>query len=228
MRTSTHAGSKTSALLLRKKGYSYNYITEQTGIPKSTLSGWLQGIAYLPNKYTSRIIGNARAASALAKSRIRMNDLAEARKEAIEIISSVTQRDLLMLGIGIYIGEGTKSYEQVRIINSDSRIIGLAVRWFTEILSVPKDNLRIRLHLYPDSDVEKSIRFWESQTGVCRKNFQKVSVDRRTNKKMINCGKLPFGTAHLAVLSGGDKRLGKHLARLIFSMIDIVEAKSRD
>jgi hypothetical protein len=228
MKTSLRVGAKSKALLLRKKGYSYNYITQHTGIPKSTLSGWLQKVSYSPNKYTTHVIGKARAASALAKSKIRMGDIAEARKEAIKHIAVVSQRDLLMLGIGIYIGEGTKSHEQVRIINSDARIIALAVRWFTEILSVPKDNLRIRLHLYPDSNVLKSTRFWEKQTGIPKHHFQKISVDRRTNKKMLNYGKLPYGTVHLSVLSQGDKRFGKHLARLIFSMIDIVEDTKRD
>lgn len=228
MRTSSHIGAKHRVLLLRKKGYSYNYITKQTGVPKSTLNGWLLGVSYSPNQYTVRHIGKARAASALAKSKIRMNDLVEAKEEAAKLISTISKRDLLMLGVGIYIGEGTKSYEQVRIINSDARIVTLAVRWFTEILGVPKDNLRIRLHLYPDSDVQKSIRFWENQTGIPWRSFQKISVDRRTNKKMINYGKLPYGTAHLSVLSGGERRFGKHLARLILSMIDMVEGKLRD
>lgn len=213
--------------MLRKRGYSYNFIVRETGIPKSTLSGWLQGVAYVPNSYTKKVIGKARAASGLVKSKIRMHDLAVAQKEAAQLIARVSQRDLLMLGIGIYIGEGTKSYEQVRIINSDPKIILLSIRWFMEVLSVPKDNLYIRLHLYPDNDIRRSILFWMKKTGLPRKSFQKVSIDRRTNKKVLNYGKLPYGTAHLNILSHGDKRLGKHLARLIFGMIDIVTTNKR-
>lgn len=228
MRTSSHASAKSKVLLLRKRGYSYNYITEKTGVPKSTLSGWLVGVAYSPNKYTVRRIGKALAASGLAKSRARMNDLTCAQREAELIISKISKRDLLMLGIGVYVGEGTKSNEQVRVINSDARIISIAVRWFTEILSVPKENLQIRLHLYPDNNVQKSIQFWAKQTGISSGQFQKISVDRRLGKKVLNYGKLPYGTAHLSVQSRGDKRFGKHLARLILSMIDIVEGKLRD
>ena len=228
MRTSKQISLKPKTISLRKKGYSYNYITKQTGVSKSTLNGWLQNVAYTPNNYTKRVIGNARAASGLAKNKIRMGDIETARKEAAELVSKISKRDLLILGIGIYIGEGTKSHEQVRIINSDPRIIATSIRWFVNIFSVPMENLYIRLHLYPDNNAEKAILYWSRETGIPKKNFQKISVDRRMNKKMLNYGKLPYGTAHLSVQSKGDKRFGKHLARLIFGVIDIVLDPTRD
>ena len=47
---------KEKALYYRKKGYSYNMISEKLGLAKSTLSDWLKEIPYQPNrKVISRI-----------------------------------------------------------------------------------------------------------------------------------------------------------------------------
>src|SRR3989344_2733569 len=48
---------------LRSAGYSYTYISAHTGISKSTLSGWLGHVPYIPNAETVLKIGKARAAS---------------------------------------------------------------------------------------------------------------------------------------------------------------------
>ena len=61
-----------------------------------------------------------------------------------------------MLGIGIYIGGGTKSNNIIRVINADPKIIKFAMLWFKSILGFSNDNFRLRLHLYPDNNVVTS------------------------------------------------------------------------
>ena len=213
---------KSEAVLLRKKGYSYGYIYEKMNISKGTLSYWLSDVPYTPNKYTIDKIGKARLASNFAKRRIKLESISAAKKEAIRDVGVLNKRDLFMLGIGLYLGEGAKTNDSVRIINSDPKIIKLAVRWFKEICGLSISNFRVRLHLYPDNKVVDAINFWSKELGIKKDYFQKIQIDQRKDKKKFNKGKLPFGTAHLSIVSNGDKRFGVYLARRINAWIENV------
>ncbi|OHA34707.1 MAG: hypothetical protein A2928_03695 [Candidatus Taylorbacteria bacterium RIFCSPLOWO2_01_FULL_45_15b] len=206
---------KENAIKLRKEGFSYGLIKEKTGVSKSTLSNWLCELDYLPNQITIEKIGKARAASTAAKQKLKFASIQEAHRLAEKDIGDLRKRDIFMLGLGLYISEGTKSSSDIRIINSNSEIINLAIRWFRDVIGIPLHNFRMRLHLYPDNNVEDSIRFWSTTTKIPIVQFQKTQIDRRKNKKISKKGKLPFGTAHLSVRSGGSKNHGVFLARKI-------------
>lgn len=124
-------------------------------------------------------------------------------------IGPLSKRDLWLLGLGVYIGEETKDYDIIRVINANPAVIRLSIKWFKDIVSLPEDNFAVRLHLYPDNDIKKSIRFWQTETGLPHKNFQKVQIDRRENKK------LPFGTDHITIKVNGNVAFGVKLFRRI-------------
>jgi len=204
---------------LRKEGHSYNYISQKTGMSKSTLSGWLSSIPYTPNKITIERIGKARAASGRVKAKIKLESMKRAGREAKKEIGELTKRDLFMLGIGIYIGEGAKTFDIVRIINADPKIIKFSVKWFEEVCGLPRENFRIRLHLYPDNNIKQCKKFWSSISEIPENQFQKTHIDERKDKKMFKRGKLPYGTAHLSIRSNGKKEFGVFLARKINAWI---------
>lgn len=207
---------------LRKEGNSYNYISQKTGISKSTLSGWLFGVPYTPNQTTIERIGKARAASGRVKAKMKIESTERAKEEARKEIGGITKRDLFMLGIGIYIGEGAKTFDIVRVINADPKIIKFTIRWFEEVCGLSKENFRIRLHLYPDNNIKQCIKFWSNISGIPIGQFQKTHIDERKDKKIFKRGKLPYGTAHLSVRSNGNKRFGVFLARKINAWIEEV------
>ena len=216
----THA--KMVAIEMRKAGHSYNYIAPRAGVSKSTVGIWVANIPYVPNAETIARIGKARAASGAEKNRIKRESFQRAREEAQDDIQQVSTRDLFMLGLGLYIGEGTKSTQDMRFVNANPFVINLIIRWFIEALGLSKEHLRVRLHLYPDSDEEASIAFWAQVTGIPVSQFFKSVVDVRQSKRVKKAGKLPYGTAHLSIKSLGDKRFGVFLARKIMAWSDIV------
>lgn len=213
---------KDKAFDLRKSGYSYGYISKMTGLSKSTLSNWLTNVPYKPNKETIDTIGKARAASGLAKSIMRKKTFEEARAEARTDIRGVSKRDLFMLGLGLYIGEGSKSHNTVRIVNSDYKIIRISMRWFNEVIGVPKSNFAVCIHMYPDSNEKEVLKFWSKTLGLPLGQFRKSHVDYRIDKKVSRKGKLPFGTAHVTVKSCGNKKFGVYLFHKIGAWSDKV------
>ncbi len=213
---------KNEAIKLRKEGYSYNYIVKQVPVAKSTLSDWLHDIPFKPNEHTIRTISNAHIASGNYKHKIRLESFERARVQAVRDIGDISKRDLMMLGLGIYIGEGGKTRGITRIANSDPKIIKFAIKWFMIIFCVKKTQFRVRLHIYPDNKESECIDYWSKHIEISKSQFFKSTIDNRTNKINKNRRKLPFGTAHMSVKGFGEKKFGVYLHRLIMAWINEV------
>lgn len=82
--------------------------------------------------------------------------------------------------------------------------------------------IKIRLFLYPDNNEKECIKYWSKYLQISTEQFFKPTIDKRTNKKSSNYGKLPFGTAHISVKSFGNKDFGVYLHRRILAWINRV------
>lgn len=214
---------KIKAQKLRKAGNSYSMIGEQLRISKSTLSNWLNNIEFFPNQEVIKRVGQAKLKSALFKQKAKLADIESGKKEAIKDIGALSARDLFILGIGLYLGEGSKAIEEVKIANSDPEIIKLAIKWLTDSFNLNVKNFKITLHDYPDNDVEESKVFWSKQTQIPIEQFSKTVLDRRVNKSATNKRKLLYGTAHLYVKKGDTNLIGvRSLHRKIMGLIKAV------
>jgi|SRR3989338_91849 len=218
------ASVREKALDLRGRGYSYSYISLATGLSKSTLSEWLGKVPYSPNTEVIERIGKALAISGEKKAALKRNSIEKAAKEAKKEIGAMTKRDLFIFGLGLYLGEGSKTNGITRVTNADPAVILLALAWFTS-LGIMRPQFFVTLHLYPDSDVQKCLQFWSKTTSIPLSQFGKVQIDRRTNKRINRAGKLPYGTAHLGVRSLGKKEFGVFLSRKIQAWTDEVFRK---
>lgn len=211
---------KEKAINYRKKGYSYNMISKKIGVNKSTLSNWLNKIPYSPNKEVIRRIGLAKLKSASFKHNQKMDEIAEMRKLAKKELGEITKRDLWILGIGLYLGEGNKSYENLGFSNSDPEIIKILIAWFKKNCHLKNKNLNPFIHAYPDNDIEKTIDYWSKITGVPKNQFGKTYIDKRTEKSRVKRKTLPYGTIDLRIRSHGEKEFGKRLHRRIMGWIE--------
>lgn len=212
---------KEKAVTLRKKGYSYNLIAEKVQVSKSTLHHWLAEIPYTPNDEVKRRIGEARARSGEAKHIIKLESFKKARMLAKSDVKAISHRDLFMLGLALYIGEGEKN-DTVGVINSDVNVILFTIKWLKEHYEVKNENLTLAIHCYPDNNTATCLQYWSDVTGIPLSQFGKTQVDRRSNKGLGKRGKLPYGTAHLRVKSNGNKNLGVLLSRRIQASIDMI------
>ena len=212
---------KELAIKLRREGYSYGYIVSIVGLSKSTLSHHLSSIKYIPNKETVRAIGLARAESAKTKAKQKRDSINSAKEEALLEMGEVSSRDLFMLGVGIYIGEGSKTQEIVRVVNADHRVISLFIKWL-KLQGLKSKNIAIRLHLYPDTNIGRAEAFWSKKTGLPESCFQKPCIDYRAKKDRRRSGLHKNGTAHVTVRAGGEKKFGVHLSRKISAWMEEV------
>ncbi len=218
----TKLNLREQALKLRKEGYSYRYIKDKVGVSLGTLSEWLFHVKFSPNQETLERIGKARVAAMLSKHKKKEEQIKRALSLAKKDIGSVTERDVFMLGLGIYIGEGSKTHNNIRVINADPRVIRFVIVWFKSKLQFKNENFRVRLHLYPDNNEEECLSFWSKKLNIPRSLFLKSQIDLREGKKSKKVRKLPYGTAHLSIRSNGNEEHGVFLARRIAGWIDEV------
>jgi hypothetical protein len=207
---------------LRKEGYSYGLIKEKTGISKGMLSYHLSDMPFTPNQETLDRINNACFKSGMAKHRKKKRSIKKAHKEAEEEIGELSKRDLLMIGIGLYLGDGAKGSEHSRIINSNPDIIRLGASWFRECCNAKTKNFSVTIHIYPDINEKEALKYWSDISGVPIEQFQKTQIDRRQNKKIKKSRKLPYGTCHLGIKACNNPDLGVKLHRKIMGWIKVI------
>jgi hypothetical protein len=215
-------GLKKDVIDYRKKGYSYPMISQKFGLAKSTLNNWLRDIPFTPNQELIDRIGMAKVKSAKFKNKQKLDNIKEMRKLADKDIGKLSDRDLFMLGIGLYLGEGSKLYENIRIINSDPEIVKMSMKWFRNVCNLKDCHFVPSVHLYPDTNIDIAILYWSKITGVDKKQFGKTQVDKRENKSKKKRRKLPYGTLHIHIKSCGKKEYGRSLHRRIMGWIEHV------
>lgn len=215
-----HDTIKKEAFKLRNSGHSYNLISQKLGVAKGTLSFWFKDKPFVPNKTVLKRIKLGPFISGKIRHERKLNSINEIKKAAKIELGKISERDLWILGIGLYIGEGSKTYEDVRIVNSNPEIIKLAVHWFKTICKINNKNLALTIHLYPDSNIDKALKYWSDLTSVPLNQFRKSQIDKRENKSWKKRNKLPYGTADLSVKSQGNPEFGVKLHRKIIGWIE--------
>lgn len=210
---------KEKALNYRKKGYSYNMISKELGLAKSTLSSWLGDIPYKPNKEVIKRIKAGPAKAAQNKQKKKIATIKFIKKKAKKELGKLTKRDLWLLGIGLYLGEGRKFQEAIRITNSDPKTIKTASKWFRKICGLKNENFKPSVHIYPDINIKTVINYWSKIIGVPEKQFGRTQIIKGNNK-IIKKRKSSYGTLNLHIKSCGQKRFGKNLHRRIMGWIE--------
>lgn len=215
-----HKSLKEKAIAYRKQGYSYGLISEKTGLAKSTLSNWLKEIPYEPNRETEKRMNLGKLKIARIKNKEKIKTTKKIKKEAKKEVGLLTKRDLWFLGLGLYMGEGSKIYERTRLINSDPKTIKLSMKWFRETCKIKDKHFFLTVHAYPDNNIKETINYWSRITGISKRQFGKTQIDKRRNKSNKKRRKLPYGTLHLQINSCGKKELGVNLHRKIMGWIE--------
>ncbi len=206
------------ALELRRQGWSYKMITTELGVNKSTLSGWLRneprpdpvkGVAVVRSQL-------ARVRSAATKSARHLSQISDLQLKAASEIQemlgdNLSDRELFIAGLMLYWGEGSKTQDNITLANTDPQIIRLFVVWVERCLGVPRQQLGLRVYLYPDSDVEAAESYWAEVAGVSKDQFKKAQVDTRTDKVAKKHGTLKFGTVHVRVSGTGNTDLHRRI-----------------
>lgn len=195
------------AIKLRKRGLSYSEILKQVPVAKSSLSLWLRSVGLTKRqkqKLTKKkLAGALRGAEAKRAQRIAITE--EIKKRARKEIGELSKRDLWMVGIALYWGEGHKEKSRgslVKVDNSDPILIKIFLRWLREIRGIQRKDIYFRISLHEASRrrLKEVRKYWSKVTGFSIDKFQKITWKKnkiRTNRK--NTGKDYHGLLRVGV-----------------------------
>ncbi len=169
---------KRKAIVLRKKGYSYSQIKEKLGINKSTLSGWLYDMP-LPEERIRELRDFSPKRIERYRNTMRVKKearLEEVYKKASKDIGQFSKREIFLLGLFLYWGEGTKSAScSTQLTNTNPAMIKFFIKWL-ELFGVKRKDLKIKLHLYSDMNIKQSIDFWSKELRIPVGQFQRPYI----------------------------------------------------
>lgn len=197
---------KQQAIILRKRGFSYNEIKKKIPVAKSTLSLWLKTIPlkaeHRKRLYTKQIALLSRGPQSQKERRAReITDLVERAKAEITLpLSADTYR---LMGAALYWAEGSKQ-NGFEVTNSDPSFILFMVRWIEKMLNLRPTKLKARLNIYPQQNEKKIKQFWANLTGIPIANFGKSYVKPVSSGYKKN--NLYYGTMRIELPRGTNFR----------------------
>lgn len=190
------------ALELRKEGNSYSQIKQILGINKGTLSSWLKD--HPLSEEQKRNLGSRRIENYISTRRKNREIILEKiylnqkRK-----LLPLTHKQLLVAGLCLYWGEGSKSnINELRIANTDPSVIKAGMYWLERVFSVPRSKLTVRLHLYRDMDVQKETAFWSKLLNLPPQSFKKPYVKDSLLTNVTYKNGFGHGTCNLMLYDG--------------------------
>lgn len=186
-----HVEKQARAREMRAEAATLREICEELGCSKSSASKWTQGVEFTP-KPRSR--GNSVTRPHPLHLR-KLDEIEECRQWAITTVGDLSDRDLLMAGIGLYAGDGAKAGTAVKFANNDPDLVGVFCRWLRLFFEIDETRLRVQLYLHDGLDLGSAIDHWSDITAIPRRQFTKPY--RATPDATIRHSKHEFGCAHV-------------------------------
>ncbi len=182
---------KDKAKKMRENGTSLGDISKKLHIAKSTLSFWFKNIVFTESAISKiKTMGKAKSVQGLLKyseskrkERIERHFLQ--KQAGAKELGDLSHRDILMIGLGLYWGEGYK-YEngELGFTNSNPYMIRFYFKWL-KLWNVEKDSLIFRLTLNEFFRKEESNiqNFWINFLNVKDNQFSKTTFIKTNLKK---------------------------------------------
>jgi transcriptional regulator with XRE-family HTH domain len=132
---------------LRAQSWTLQDIATELGVSKSSVSLWVREVDFVPNP--------RRRPRRPRPSSLRIRKLAEIEsmdRAGVADIGRLSEREFLLFGVALYVGEGFKGDGLVGLANTDPDILVAFVTWLRRFFSIDETRLRVRLYLHAGLD----------------------------------------------------------------------------
>lgn len=196
------------ALSLRKQGMSYSQIRKTLKVSKSTLSIWLHEMP-LSEERIRELQRRGWEKNEAALERFR-NTMRRKREERLKEIYKIQKKKFLPLnncsffiaGLFLYWGEGTKCRRDgLSISNTDPSVIRFFIRWLNKSLNIPREKMRVGLHLYKDMNIDREMKFWSKLLSIPLQQFIRPYIKKTSSERINHKGGFGHGTCNLRINS---------------------------
>lgn len=193
------------AVILRKQGVSIKEIAKRLKVAKSSVSLWVRNVV-LNRHQLMALKDNMNSFETIEKRRLSRLQNEDAKRKAVMFhagkeIKKISKRDLQIIGLCLYLGEGSKAHRgAAKLANSDPAVIKIMMRYFREICLVPEKKFRGHIHTYSHLNVNKAENYWVKVSGIPKsqfyKTYSKPSIASKGKKDST-----PYGTLDVTICS---------------------------
>lgn len=204
--------ARLEARVMRGKGFSIKQITKLLGVSKSSVSLWCGDIILSPiqleklnqNRIRGGYVGRMKGARLNKEKKERKIKYYE--KEGLTTIGKLSKRDILLLGLGLYMGEGGKTNSKVVFVNSNFLIIKVFIKFIESVFSIPKSDIGCRvmineIHRKRDQIVKTK---WSKILKIPIDQFSKTTFIKSKTKKIYENYNDYLGTLHITIRRSSD------------------------
>ena len=169
---------KTTAIGLRKKGFSYTEIQGAVKIPKSTLSTWLKNIKLSESEEQRLEQKRLEARKRGTKTRTAKTSeiIAKIKSDSAKAIGKISKRELWLMGIVMYWKNKSDLKKGVSFSSSDPDQIELFLKWLKEIGGIKDQEVLFDIFIGKDqkSSINETVKHWSKVTRFPADWFSRV------------------------------------------------------
>lgn len=189
---------------------SVRTIAEKLHVSRASVSVWCRDIVLTDAQKRVLITAQIKAGNrgrmigAEMNRQKKLEVIAVQKEIARKLVGKLTERDVLMLGIALYWGEGVKAQSSsVAIVNSDPETVRFALKWFKQ-LGVSEDLFRPYIFIAETHKSRREIilNFWSKYLGLQKDQFAKIVFLKGRPKKIYENHDSYYGVLALRVLKG--------------------------
>lgn len=178
---------------LRAQAWTLQAIADELGVARSSVSLWVRDVAFTPGP---RQPARRREPNALQRRKqAEIDGLLAAGRERIGALS---ERDLLIAGVALYAGEGSKTDGCVGFANTNAAMVGRFCLWLRTFFAIDEARLRGRIYLHEGLDLAAATAHWSRVTDIPRGQFTQpyraaADTTHRLSKHVHGCLTVRYG-----------------------------------
>ncbi|MFA5889257.1 MAG: hypothetical protein WCW47_03820 [Candidatus Paceibacterota bacterium] len=212
---------KIEARKLRRQGESFAQIAKKLSVSKSSASLWCRDILLTDEqinqlrKQKGSVMG--RWLGAESNRRKKREAIEKNKKEAFRLVKRISKRDLLIAGLCLFWGEGSKTGSRFIFINSDVDMLKIMKSFLVDVLEVSKNDIRatVQINHVHRPRIKSILNFWSKQLGLSLNCFSNPYYINVIPKKVYENHDRYNGILRLQVLRGSN---------LQYKMLGLIEA----
>ena len=173
-----YTNKKTTALGLRKEGWSYSEIMARVPVSKASLSKWFREIKLSPvqrSRLKQKRLEAARRGSDKKREKT-SRAIDEIRNSSAKEIGKISKRELWLMGAMLYWKNGNQKdlKKGVHFSSSDPDQIKLFLKWLAEIGGLKDEELEFDIFIKKNNDQEETVSYWSEITGFSKDSFSHI------------------------------------------------------
>lgn len=192
------------AVELRKKGLSIRAIEQNLHVSRSSASMWTKEVnltdKQIDSLYRNKITGGLKGSYIASQNKInkKNREIEEIERIGSFDVGNISKRDKFMLGIALYLGEGSKTSHNVSFTNSDAKVIMFMKNWLMEFCKIEKNSIRCNLFLHDNLSEERAKNFWMSILDIKNDQFKKSYIVKN-NPNRLRKTKHEYGICRITI-----------------------------